>query len=520
MSGRYGLERTVAIGVLLVALIAASGASAQVGIDKIEIVDGRIVVHPSAEGMDAEPGLAPPVAGELRNPFAKKLVDRGFYDPVLDGGELDADRMELIVRTAYATLADYTAAAGTAVSFQLSGFRTYAPEELDTVPYLDLVTLTEGRVLNVFRQSLTRRSPDGVRQASAYPAQWGDAESSWRSSDAGLALVGETLGEVLRQGGQEDPRLLAVEAVTSFEVTATLAGETRSYRAAFVWVPAGRGSEMTFWIVDAITQGVEEAMREPLPVAGEGFATQPPEPPGLPTKGYGTCTVRSVSNRIWSPHLPDPLATGHNSGNHYLETSFSYSCSCDSTCRQTCLPLVESMACGEFGDTGFYCHNRAGNTATTADSVFDGSVSPAQCAAAAGCAVKRCLGSCLCGSPSISIGVSKYGSVSVSVSPDAIWNTNYAQNWQCAPCDPVPPGGGGDCTQIDEQIEPGDEEGCTGGGGGGGSGGGGDPGGGGGSGGGATETCVDVFDGISGEQLGTCCGTTTAEIVSCAEGYL
>jgi hypothetical protein len=62
--------------------------------------------------------------------------------------------------------------------------------------------------------------------------------------------------------------------------------------------------------------------------------------------------------------------------------------------------------------------------------------------------------------------------------------------------------------------------------GGGGSGGGpSDPGGsgggdGGGGGGGGDETCVDVFEAISEEYLGTCCGTTTEEIVNCAIGYL
>jgi hypothetical protein len=41
----------------------------------------------------------------------------------------------------------------------------------------------------------------------------------------------------------------------------------------------------------------------------------------------------------------------------------------------------------------------------------------------------------------------------------------------------------------------------------------------GGSGGGG-ETCVPVYDGVSGDYLGQCCGETTLEIVECAEGYL
>ncbi|HET7433504.1 MAG TPA: hypothetical protein VFN10_02195 [Thermoanaerobaculia bacterium] len=46
-----------------------------------------------------------------------------------------------------------------------------------------------------------------------------------------------------------------------------------------------------------------------------------------------------------------------------------------------------------------------------------------------------------------------------------------------------------------------------------------DPGDGGGTGGGSTY-CVEVYDGLTDNYLGSCCGTTTDEIVSCAAGYL
>ena len=52
-----------------------------------------------------------------------------------------------------------------------------------------------------------------------------------------------------------------------------------------------------------------------------------------------------------------------------------------------------------------------------------------------------------------------------------------------------------------------------------GGGGSGDPGGGGDSGGGG-GACVPVYDGSNGDYLGDCCGATTDEIISCAEGYL
>lgn len=66
-------------------------------------------------------------------------------------------------------------------------------------------------------------------------------------------------------------------------------------------------------------------------------------------------------------------------------------------------------------------------------------------------------------------------------------------------CPAPPPTSGGGC--------------CTGGG---------DDGGDGGDGGstGGSETCVPVYDGETDEYLGDCCGETTSEIVSCAEGFL
>ncbi|HET7433501.1 MAG TPA: hypothetical protein VFN10_02175 [Thermoanaerobaculia bacterium] len=36
---------------------------------------------------------------------------------------------------------------------------------------------------------------------------------------------------------------------------------------------------------------------------------------------------------------------------------------------------------------------------------------------------------------------------------------------------------------------------------------------------GGSTTCVGVYDGLTDNYLGTCCGTTD-EIVSCAAGYL
>jgi hypothetical protein len=61
-------------------------------------------------------------------------------------------------------------------------------------------------------------------------------------------------------------------------------------------------------------------------------------------------------------------------------------------------------------------------------------------------------------------------------------------------CDRGPTGGGG----------PGDGDGDPGG----------DPGG------GSGPTCVNVYDGVSGDYLGECCGYTTIQIVECAAGYL
>jgi hypothetical protein len=69
-------------------------------------------------------------------------------------------------------------------------------------------------------------------------------------------------------------------------------------------------------------------------------------------------------------------------------------------------------------------------------------------------------------------------------------------------CDRGPTGGGG--SGDDPGSGPGD-----------------DPGDGSGPGGsGSGQTCVGVYDGVSGDYLGQCCGSTTVEIVECAAGYL
>jgi|GEM_PF-4905901 len=454
---------------------------------------------------------------ETGKAFVEELSTLELWDPVLDGGQIDEQHMQKIIQATYRTLEEYSAAADTPLHFELSELRTYLPHELDSVLYRELLSPAEGRLVDVYRQGMSRRIDGEVERGVSYRASWTDRRATDSEAQATREILDTRFGTLLQEAAESQPGLARTVAVTSYQVEVELGGESRSYRAAFVWLPTADGQEMTFFIADPVTQALDQVIREPLPAADERFEVEPESlTAALAPLAFGSCEVSWDQSRVWSPHLADPLATGHSSGNHYLEDSFTFTCSCDSDCRQTCSPQIASQTCGESGATGLYCHRPGGSGDLAADSVFDGSSSPAQCAAATGCAVKQCLGGCLfCGAPSVSVGVSKLGSVSFSVSPDSIWSQRHAQTWQCDPCTRSFGGGdGGDCEfAIDPEGCEGDDGGATGGGGGGGSEGGS-------SGGTSSETCVDVFDGETGGYLGECCGETTTEIVECAAGYL
>ncbi len=361
-----------------------------------------------------------------------------------DRGAPDAAPYETIIRATYARLQDYVRAADRELRVEIGDLRTYRPEEFAGVRWLDVVDMPGGAMIDVTRavrqHEHTRRA--GVR----YEPSWNEGADHAVTPEREAAHARASLAGVLRAASDENADLREVRAVTSFAVQVTLDGRSRSYRAAFAWLPHSL-TAYRFVVADNIVQGVEEAAREALPawsrddeLADLRLVEEPPPPPG---GGSLSCnpssTTTSVIHEAWG-------SDGHWWGSHTAEATLSISCTCDSTCGSTCSASISNGSCSDSGFTD-QCHKLATASKASTNRNDNGATSGASCAAGYGCVKKGCL-FCMCG---LSVSVSVFGaSVQFSTSGGSDWEGNGEYGRTCGVCEPVeppppppPPGGGG-----------------------------------------------------------------------------
>lgn len=330
------------------------------------------------------------------------------------------------IRSAYERLASYAAGEAT-LRFEISDFQTIGVEEFEQHRWADLVAIPGGRMIDTARK--THLVNDEGRYAQ-YQVSW--SPNTPTSEDMRKQWQAATAADVLSMASQGDPNLEYVTALTSYRVTASLNGETRTYQAAFLWLAPEAGADsQTFMVADNITQGVQEAALDALPTKRDFEAGRIPQKEPEDTSAKAVCRATS-STTSFSPHDQDSNAhvTG---GFHHSDPDFQITCSCDTSCRSTCTANPFSLEC--YDDGGFMadaCH-KMGSASDSSTVVRDNATADgADCAAAYICGQKACA-FCLCG---LSVGVDVSG-VNVSFSGgDASWTSRREFKRFCAPCTP------------------------------------------------------------------------------------
>ncbi len=355
-----------------------------------------------------------------------------------------------VIKSAYETLSRYSQASGTGLSFRLYDFHTYYPGELDSLLLTDLETLPEGRMIDVAHKKRSVVEPDGsIKKIVRYEATWRDHESFWRvSPEAGEAAV-VTLGEVIhRLGDEEDVRFKVTRAVTSYRVTATLGGESRTYLALVYWFSKENPptwKHLDLLLIDNITQGVERALREEIPLDGQVISSapgarlqekgEPSAPAPLPRADLGTkgaCAPGATSGGLTVAGMG---INSHLSGSHNASAQLGYTCGCSPDCRETCSATVRSARCEDSGIPSGACHKMV--YAEDGESSLFVNALPT-CTAAFKCAQRACL-FCQCNfsvTVKVVAGEATFGGDSVD------WSYQRSATFDCPVC-PANPGDGG-----------------------------------------------------------------------------
>jgi hypothetical protein len=419
--------------------------------------------------------------------------------------------LEKAIRAAYQRLEKYASAANHPLELRLSGFETLDQSQFDEVQWLDVADMPGGAVIDATPEANTDAL--GVRSAR-YRMKWNThSEEEWLQTEDGRAMVGMTVAEILEKLAAQSPDYQGLQALTRYEVEASLDGRTRKYRAAALWGASGTPGYARMILLDRIVQGVEEAAVERLPTPVEAALQAPPRERRANAKSSAQC---EPSSSTISRGKSLSGNNNHFSGYHFSDAYFVAECSCSWDCRSECDARLSIANCSDTGTPSTSCHKMASSINASAGFKSDGHLEGASCAAGLGCVQKACL-FCACG---LSVEVSIVGDlISFSYSGGPDWSGNLEFSAQCPRCQEVCDGdgqiGGGEYMTVFGEGEETIASTC-------GSGGGATGGGGTGGGGamGAEKTCVDVKDGETGAKLGECCGYNNTEIINCAKSYL
>jgi hypothetical protein len=345
--------------------------------------------------------------------------------------------MARMIRQSYEALVRYSQPSGKAIAFQLSNFRTYNAPEFDLVRWFDVVTMPGGDVIQV--ESRTHQTSANLRLGrTEYVPQW-KKEPEYGETKEGHFVSGLTVTQAFQAALADEPRLAAVSKLTAYDVTVTLEGRSRTYRAAFLWVDEREG--LTMLPYDYITGRVATALVEKF-LPGNRAPRVAPAPWDRTAPTKEACIAEEVALRSFGLSYQD--STDHTSGNHNVNGAFSASCQCNSDCSQDCYSNGFG-GCEDWGDGGgtWGCHKISNpGFASADDHVSSGT---ATCRATAACSWKSCF-ACLCGGPSISVSYGGFG-VSIGGSPESIVISKES-SFTCPACrneppPPPPPGGGG-----------------------------------------------------------------------------
>ncbi|WP_075007783.1 hypothetical protein [Stigmatella aurantiaca] len=267
---------------------------------------------------------------------------------------------------------------------------------------------------------------NGQLAYAQYDMDWRKGES-WLATAEGQQHGKVTVGEMIRVASPQQAALAGAKSLTTYSVTAALAGKKRSYQAAFLWTGEARKETSQFLALDHITQGVAEAARENLATFEEYIKKPFAEPEPIP---LATCRTWS-DTQYDSPHV-ESYNEHISGGPHYSDPDFQAVCSCTNTCQSRCDATGSSLECADGGGlTTTACHKMA--SAYDADTQIqgDGHVTAATCSVGFGCIMKSCA-FCSCG---LTVSVQASGATVSFSSPDSpSWSGNLKMTRTCPKC--------------------------------------------------------------------------------------
>ncbi|MFN2452779.1 MAG: hypothetical protein ABR577_01015 [Pyrinomonadaceae bacterium] len=177
--------------------------------------------------------------------FSQQLAPQDSPDRVRGESQFGMSREEKLVRTTYDKLATYNKAtriretedgnksrdSNLSLNFELKNFRTGPVQDISGVLHRDLVSLPTGDIIEISSGTTTHNN--GEPQV-IYRAQWVNGQY------ASIYDRNWTVGDLL---GFYPLQYYDVKRYTSYEVTVSFEGKTRTYRALALFHSSGQGAE-------------------------------------------------------------------------------------------------------------------------------------------------------------------------------------------------------------------------------------------------------------------------------------
>lgn len=388
---------------------------------------------------------------------ANDLADHPLVAEIRPACRAMEDYREEVIRRAYRRFSAYTRETGSEVSFELSDFHTLPLARFSEVAWLDAVTMPGGEMIDVTRHTAKL---NGEVSHVEFRSAWSPDLPHWKDRPDNH-LRDATVAEMLEASVVEGSRLHRAERLTLYEVRVTLDGKSRTYRAAFAWLPSRQGTGLL--VLDYITQRVQHALVERAPtLEAQGHLEDLMLLSGDEVRNataqavMGSCTEETYNAGNYNLLLSD--TKNHDQGRHEFKTAFEGICTCDTNCRSSCLPAVDPVTCQDVSGsevTDSRCHLGIQETEAMVDFV-SGATDPgsgAECQAKAACAIQEC-SNCTCTRLQISMTFSGMaepdGGLSVEIEgevvqedPQLIWKNARGAAFHCAECTLNPEGGGG-----------------------------------------------------------------------------
>lgn len=348
-------------------------------------------------------------------------------------------KQERVVRATYRKLETYNAAAQifqnemtrkpvrTALSFELTGFRSGNVAEIINQRYADLVTLPVGDVVSLTRGG---HSLDGGPQEATFDGEWAHGH---------YAAVFDPVWTLTDVFHFEAARYYDIRTYVAYQVTVKLDGRSRTYKALALFHEPRESGDVgapEFW--DAIVNGLGSVWEEKRPPYKEkkGILVESPEENTFASvtvgSDLGTNAANSTTVNLGAWDSNDDKE--HASGSHGGTAEYKGNCTVLPGNLQRCAVVVGAFEALESGTlsnlTPFFSHvgtkdlkteNRTGALGTSIS-----------CASATGVAFSTCLlGSNCAATANVSIDVG-FASASATVTGGNMWRDVNVEHFTCS----------------------------------------------------------------------------------------